>query len=259
MALSKISRCRVDYDGPSIPIPSPVREMDQETKVTKDPVLPSDDGSAKYVQPTVVQKPKLTIAPKSSKIDPNLSRFTVKSLSSKRTELRAVTEKNNLPNLHVHQEQKLETITEVVEIASSKSTPLVPPPAFIPCVGCGEPLFGLPCRWCTCVQCGNDIRDGSCLFCGSRNSFAYDPNQNSFYDSPNFSNYPSHSYEQESYYPNHNDASYHDTPTISCEYCGGPHQGFDCQNMEFHCLYHNPYTCGLANSLESKKEKTMVN
>jgi hypothetical protein len=45
MALSKMSRCRVDYDGPSIPIPSPVREMDQKTEVTKDPVLPSDDGS----------------------------------------------------------------------------------------------------------------------------------------------------------------------------------------------------------------------
>ena len=46
-ALSKISRCRVDYDGPSIPIPSPVREMEQETGVTKDPVLLSNNGSAK--------------------------------------------------------------------------------------------------------------------------------------------------------------------------------------------------------------------
>jgi hypothetical protein len=169
MALSSISRCRSDYDGPSIPIPSPVREMNQETEVTKDPVLPSDDGSAKYVQPTVVQESKLTIAPKPSRIDPNLSRFTVKSLSSIRAELRAETEKNDLPNLHVYQEPKPETITEVVEIASSKSTPLVPPPDFVPCVGCGEPLFGFPCRWCTCVQCGNDIQNGSCLFCGSSN------------------------------------------------------------------------------------------
>jgi hypothetical protein len=97
MALSKISRCHSDYDGPSIHIPSPVREMERETKVTKDPVLSSDDESAKYVQPTVVQEPKLTIAPKPSRIDPNLSRFTVKSLSSKHAELRAVPEKNDLP------------------------------------------------------------------------------------------------------------------------------------------------------------------
>ena len=62
--------------------------------------------------------------------------------------------------------------------------------SFIPCVGCGEPLFGLPCRWCTCERCGNDIRDGSCLFCGSRNSFAYELNPNSFNDYSNFSNYP---------------------------------------------------------------------
>ena len=194
-----MSRCRVDYDGPSIPIPSPVRERDHETEVTKDPVLSSNHESAKYVQPTVIQKPKLTNDPKPSRINPDLSRYKVIRSSSKRTELRAVTEKNDLPNLHVYQEPKPETITEVVEIASSKSTPLVPPPDFIPCVGCGEPLFGLPCRWCTCEKCGNDIRDGSCLFCGSRNSFAYDPNQNSFNDSPNFSNYPSHSYVQESY------------------------------------------------------------
>lgn len=176
-----------------------------------------------------------------SKIDPNLSRFTVKSLSSKRTELRVVTEKNDLPNLHVYQEPKPETITEVVEIPSSKSTPLVPPPDFVPCVGCGEPLFGFPCRWCTCEQCGNDIQNGSCLFCGSSNSFAYDPNQNSFNDSSNFSNYPSHSYEQESYYPNLNDASYQNTPSQTqqfncCEYCGGPHFSSDCQTR-------NPFPC----------------
>jgi hypothetical protein len=167
---------------------------------------------------------------KPSRIDPNLSRFTVRSLSSKRTELRAVTEKNDLPTLHVYQEQKPETITEVVEIPSSQSTSLVPPPEFVPCVGCGESLFGFPCRWCTCEQCGNDIRDGSCLFCGSRNSFAYDPNQNSLNDSSNFSNYPSHSYEQEPYHSDFNNASYQNTPSFSCEYCGGPHYSSDCQS-----------------------------
>jgi hypothetical protein len=60
----------------------------------------------------------------------------------------------------------------------------------IPCVGYGEPLYGLPCRWCTCERCGNDIRDRSCLFCGSSNSFAYDPNPNSYNNFPKFSDYP---------------------------------------------------------------------
>ena len=55
-ALSKISRCRIDHDGLSIPIHSPLREMERVTGVTKDQVLPSDNGSAKYVQPTVIQK-----------------------------------------------------------------------------------------------------------------------------------------------------------------------------------------------------------
>jgi hypothetical protein len=123
----------------------------------------------------------------------------------------------------------------VVEIPSSKSTPLVPPPDFVSCVGCGEPLFGLPCRWCTCVQCGNDIQNGSCLFCGPSNSFAYDPNQNSFNDSSNFFNCPSHSYEQESCYPNFKDALYQNTPSQTqqfycCEYCGGSHYSSDSQS-----------------------------
>ena len=97
----------------------------------------------------------------------------------------------------------------------------------IPCIGCGEPLFGSPCRWCTCERCGNDIHNGSCLSCCSSDLFSYD--QNSFNNFPNFSNYPSHSYEQESYNLNFNDASYHNTPCVSCEFCGGPHQGFECQ------------------------------
>ena len=139
---------------------------------------------------------------------------------------------NDAPNSSDYPSQpelKPETITEVVEIASSQSTPLVPPPDLVPCVGCGEPLFGSPCRWCTCEQCGNDIQNGSCLFCGSSNSFAYDHNPNSLNDPSNFSNYPSHSYEQESYNPNFNDAPYLNTPSFSCEFCGGPHQGFECQ------------------------------
>ena len=77
-ALSKMSRIRVDHE-PSIP-------MEQVTGVTKDQVLPSDNGSAKYVQPSVIQESEPTIAPKPSKFDPNLSRFKVITLSSMREE-----------------------------------------------------------------------------------------------------------------------------------------------------------------------------
>ena len=127
-ALSKMSRIRVDRDDPLIPIPSPVRELERETGVTKDQVLPSDNGSAKNVQPTVAQGSKPTIAHKPSRFDPTLSRFTVRSLSSIRAERRAAAKKNDLPTLHVSQERELETKTVVEEIPSSQSTPLVPPP-----------------------------------------------------------------------------------------------------------------------------------
>ena len=70
-------------DGPSIPIPSPVKEMERETKVTKDPVLPPNNGSTHYVQTTVVPKSAPPVTPTSSRVDPTLARFTVKSLSSR--------------------------------------------------------------------------------------------------------------------------------------------------------------------------------
>lgn len=164
---------------------------------------------------------------------------------------------NDLPDHHVYQEQKPGTITEVVEIPSSQSTPLVPPlyfskcssrldnhsnyfvdslnglipslrQSFIPCVGCGEPLFGLPCRWCTCERCGNDIQNGSCLFCGSSNSFAYSSN-------PSFCNELQNnfiSYEHNPCYQNCNAESFQNVPTsqqYGCEYCGGPHFSTNCQ------------------------------
>nr|GEW88513.1 pre-mRNA splicing Prp18-interacting factor [Tanacetum cinerariifolium] len=84
---------------------------------------------------------------------------------------------------------------------------------FVLCVGCGEPLYGFsPCRWCTCERCENDLRDEFCSLCNSRNSFAYDPNMNSF-DSPPDSYHPPHpTYE-----------------TYSCESCGNDsHFGHDC-------------------------------
>ncbi|GJW20019.1 hypothetical protein Tco_0027455 [Tanacetum coccineum] len=81
------------------------------------------------------------------------------------------------------------------------------------CFGCGGPLDGLLCRRCTCELCGNNLRNGFCLICdpGAGNSFAYDPNPNSFNDPPNFFNHPAQ------------------PQTYSCELCGNDsHYGYDC-------------------------------
>ncbi|GJU29752.1 hypothetical protein Tco_1173341 [Tanacetum coccineum] len=86
---------------------------------------------------------------------------------------------------------------------------------FVRCVGCGELLYGHPCRWCTCERCGNDLRDGYCFLCHSRNgdSFTYDSTPNSFDNPPDFS-YPP---PQPQYVP------------YSCELCGDDaHYGYDC-------------------------------
>ncbi|GJT97488.1 hypothetical protein Tco_1093006 [Tanacetum coccineum] len=108
------------------------------------------------------------------------------------------------------------------------------------CVGCGQPCDGFYCYLCTCQQCGVNLINGICLnciyrdgkpatccgckgplnsgfcsFCASRagNSFAYDPNPNSFNDSQNLSDYPPQPQYQ----------------TYSCELCGNDaHYGYDC-------------------------------
>ncbi|GKA77598.1 hypothetical protein Tco_0784059 [Tanacetum coccineum] len=144
---------------------------------------------------------------------------------------------------------------------------------FVRCVGCGEPLYGHPCRWCTCERCGNDLRDGYCFLCHSRNgdSFTYDSTPNSFDNPPDFS-YPP---PQPQYVPYScelcgNDAHYgYDCPPQvpfvynqdpcfnqnfdyfpqtspsfpqqypCCEDCGGPHETFQCQPMN----YYEPNPC----------------
>ncbi|GJY29923.1 hypothetical protein Tco_0405690 [Tanacetum coccineum] len=163
------------------------------------------------------------------------------------------------------------------------------------CMGCGQPCVGFYCYLCTCQQCGFSLSNGTCinctygdgkpvtccecesplnggfcLFCNSRagNSSAYDPNPNSYNDSPNFSDYT----PQPQYQPIlcefcGNDARYGhyctpQVPIISnpepcynqnydefpqtlpsfqqqilcCENCGGPHATFECQpmNQNFH-------------------------
>ncbi|GJX61251.1 hypothetical protein Tco_0294151 [Tanacetum coccineum] len=84
---------------------------------------------------------------------------------------------------------------------------------FVLCVGCGEPLYGHPCQRCTCERCGNDLRDGYCFLCNSRNgnSFIYDSSPNSFDNPPDFSYPPSQ------------------PQTYSCEFCGNDaHYCYDC-------------------------------
>ncbi|GJZ25867.1 hypothetical protein Tco_0570120 [Tanacetum coccineum] len=83
------------------------------------------------------------------------------------------------------------------------------------CYLCGDPLDGILCRRCSCGWCGNKLNDGFCSYCASKdgNSFAYDPNPNSFDNSPNFS-YPPPQPQFETY---------------SCELCGNDsHYGYDC-------------------------------
>ncbi|GKD88940.1 hypothetical protein Tco_1364447, partial [Tanacetum coccineum] len=115
------------------------------------------------------------------------------------------------------------------------------------CVGCGQPCDGFYCYLCTCQQCGVNLINGICLncthgdgkpvtccwcegplngrfcsFCASRagNSFAYDPNPNSFDDSQNLSDYPPQPQYQ----------------TYSYELCGNDaHFGYDCPpQVPFH-------------------------
>nr|GEU70240.1 hypothetical protein [Tanacetum cinerariifolium] len=135
--------------------------------------------------------------------------------------------------------------------------------AYVLCVGCGTPLFGFsPCQWCTCEWCGNDLRDGFCSLCNSRNSCVYDPNPNSF-DCPPDSYHPLHptyetysgdsygndsqfgydcptqlplNYEPEPDYIQNINSYPHDSPSfpqqyLYCDNCGGLHETFQCQPM----------------------------
>ncbi|GJW43733.1 hypothetical protein Tco_0072532 [Tanacetum coccineum] len=133
------------------------------------------------------------------------------------------------------------------------------------CYLCGDPLDGILCRRCSCGWCGNKLDDGFCSYCASKdgNSFAYNPNPNSFDNSPNFSYPPpqpqfetyscelcgndSHYgydcpsrvplvYEPEPCYNQNFSDNYYpqDSPSFSqqylcCAYCGGPHFDYQCQ------------------------------
>ncbi|GJU56704.1 hypothetical protein Tco_1234470 [Tanacetum coccineum] len=142
------------------------------------------------------------------------------------------------------------------------------------CFKCGGP-FGDMFQQCTCVRCRRNYMDEVCSVCcfGDGDSFTYDPNSNSFNDSPNFSDYPpqpqyepyscelcgndSHHgydcpprfplvYEQEpSYNQNFSDNYYpQNSPSfpqqyLCCTRCGGPHEIFQCQQL----IFYEPKPC----------------
>ncbi|GJW52796.1 hypothetical protein Tco_0096881 [Tanacetum coccineum] len=127
------------------------------------------------------------------------------------------------------------------------------------------PIYGIVCQQCNCERCGDKLQNEFCPTCnsGAGNSFAYDPNPNSFDDSQNFSDHPTH-YEPILCDFCGNDARYghYCTPqvpnpepcynknydefpqtlpsfqqqSLCCENCGGPHATFECQpmNQNFH-------------------------
>ncbi|GKC34375.1 hypothetical protein Tco_1046759 [Tanacetum coccineum] len=130
-------------------------------------------------------------------------------------------------------------------------------------MGCGQLCDGFYCYLCTCQQCGfshtngtcmnctygdgkpvtcckceSPLNGGFCLFCASRtgNSSVYDPNTNSYNDSPDFSNYTSHP-QYETYiceFPQTLPSL--QQQILCCENYGGHHATFECQlmNQYFH-------------------------
>nr|GEX96758.1 hypothetical protein [Tanacetum cinerariifolium] len=135
------------------------------------------------------------------------------------------------------------------------------------CVGCGQPCDGFYCYLCACQQCGvnlingiclnctygdgnpvtcceceGPLNDGFCSFYASRagNSFAYDPNLNSFDDSQNLSDYPPQPQYQ----------------MYSCELCrNDAHYGYDCppQVSYRYCKYHKKTEKTGKNEHENRK------
>ncbi|GJR01568.1 reverse transcriptase domain-containing protein [Tanacetum coccineum] len=127
------------------------------------------------------------------------------------------------------------------------------------CYECGDSSDGIFCRQCICKSCGKGAHHGyNCPpkvpiisnpeQCDqtinelpqilpndhpirnyeAENSFAYVPNPNSFYNSPNFS-YP----------PPQNSPSF-SQQYLCCAYCGGPHFDYQCQPINETCYEPNP-------------------
>ncbi|GKA78479.1 hypothetical protein Tco_0785016 [Tanacetum coccineum] len=173
------------------------------------------------------------------------------------------------------------------------------------CYECGDSLDGIFCRQCICKSCGKGAHFGyncppkvpiisnpeqcnqtinelpqilpivhpTCNY-EAENSFAYDPNPNSFDNSPNFSYHPPQPqfetylcelcgnnahygydcspqfpfvYEQEPCYNQNFSDNYYpqNSPSFSqqylcCAYCGGPHHDYQCQPINETCYEPNP-------------------
>ncbi|GJT73632.1 hypothetical protein Tco_1032918 [Tanacetum coccineum] len=127
------------------------------------------------------------------------------------------------------------------------------------CYECGDSSDGIFCRQCICKSCGKGAHYGyncppkvpiisnpeqcnqtinelpqilpivhpTCNY-EAENSFAYDPNPNSFDNSPKFS-----------YHPPQNSQSY-SQQYLCCAYCGGPHFDYQCQPINETCYEPNP-------------------
>nr|GFA58754.1 hypothetical protein [Tanacetum cinerariifolium] len=123
-------------------------------------------------------------------------------------------------------------------------------------------IWFFTCQWCTCERCGNDLLNGFCSLCNSRNSCVCDPNPISF-DCPPDSCHPPHptyetysgdscgndshfgydcppwfplNYEPEPGYIQNYNSYPHDSPSfpqkcLCCDNCGGLHDTFQCQSM----------------------------
>ncbi|GJT18334.1 putative reverse transcriptase domain-containing protein [Tanacetum coccineum] len=128
------------------------------------------------------------------------------------------------------------------------------------CYECGDSLEGIFCRQCICKSCGKGAHYGyNCPpkvpiisnpeQCNqtinnelpqilpndhpkrnyeAENSFAYVPNPNSFYNSPNFS------------YPPPQKSPSFSQQYLCCAYCGGPHFDYQCQQIKETCYEPNP-------------------
>ncbi|GKD67118.1 retrotransposon protein, putative, ty1-copia subclass [Tanacetum coccineum] len=144
-------------------------------------------------------------------------------------------------------------------------------------------LYYRHCLYCkNWMRCRRNYMDEVCSICcfGNGDSFAYDPNPNSFNDSPNFSDCPPQpKYQTYSCELCENDAhyDYYCPPQVSfiynqdprfnqnfdnnnfpqtspsfpqqyicCENCGGPHETFQCQPMNQN--YYEPNPCYNSNS-----------
>ncbi|GJX45310.1 hypothetical protein Tco_0261986 [Tanacetum coccineum] len=115
-------------------------------------------------------------------------------------------------------------------------------PTCLRCYLCGDPLDGILCRRCSCGWCGNKLDDGFCSYCASKdgNAFAYDPNPNSFDNSPNFS-YPPPQPQFETY---------------SCELCGNDsHYGYDCPSRVPLVYEPEPYSVDCQEALDKILEE----